>query len=286
MINIYITYYIKPEFISLQFKKLNENCIDDFKINVINNGVDELTKDKIRKECQLLDINCIEFDRPSYIPEYCSWSHSQAVDYTIRNYVEKDSKEDITVFMDSDVFSFNKFSFIELLKGNDVAGIHQQRTYDNINYVYLSAIFFIFKNSVDIPNFHFRSGVGDSGSGTYYLIEKYKTCYLNHTATIDIETDYIFTKNSSQYPYKKIFNCQFIDNSLIHYARGSNWCESDVNYHTDKFNFMLNFLENNSEYTINLDDKVLYETAYTSKHYDGVGHNYKNYKFLNNDVSL
>ena len=135
-------------------------------------------------------------------------------------------------------------------------------------------------------NFHFRNGVGDSGSGTYYLIEKYKTCYLNHTATIDIETDYIFTKNSSQYPYKKIYNCQFIDNSLIHYARGSNWCESDINYHTDKFNFMLNFLENNNEYTINLDDKVLYETAYTSKHYDGVGHNYKNYKFLNNDSSL
>jgi hypothetical protein len=286
MVNIYITYYIKPEFIDIQVKKLNQYCIDEFKINIINNGIDEFTKNTIKEKCQLLGVNCIEFNRPSYIPEYCSWSHSEAVDYIIHNYVEKDSKEDITVFVDSDVFSFNKFSFIELMKGQDIAGIHQQRTHNNINYDYLSAIFFIFKNSIDIPNFHFKRGVGDTGAGTYYLIEKYNTYYINHTATIDIETDYIFTKNSSQYPYKKTYTCQFIDTSLIHYARGSNWCENDINYHTDKFNFMLNFLENNNEYTLNLDDKVLYGTAYTDKHYDGVAHNYKNYKFLNNDLSL
>jgi hypothetical protein len=286
MVNIYATYYIKPEFINIQNEKLNEYCTDNFRLNIINNGVDDKTKVNIKNICNDLNINCIDFNRPSHIPEYCSWSHSEAVEYVLDNYIRQDDKEDITVIIDSDVFPFKQFSFIELLNGNEVAGIHQQRLIGNINYEYLSAILIIFKNNIDLQNFNFRRGVGDTGAGTSYLIQKHETCYLKHTATIDIESDYIFQGIIDDFPYKKEYTCQFIDKSLIHYARGSNWNEIDPDYHNQKFNFVLNFLKYKDKYQINLDENVWYETAYTDKHYSGVAHNYKNYKFLDHDVSL
>ena len=286
MVNIYITSYIKPEFINIQNKKLKEYCTDNFKLYIINNGVDNETKINIKNICNNLNINCIDFNRPSHIPEYCSWSHSEAVEYVLDNYIRQDDKEDITVIMDSDVFPFKQFSFIELLNGNEAAGIHQQRLIGNIDYEYLSSIFLIFKNNLNLQDFKFR-GIGDTGAGTRYFIENYSTYYLDHTPTIDIETNHIFTNNNSvQYPYKEEYGCQFISKSLIHYARGSNWCEVDPIYHKNKFEFVLNFLENNNEYQLNLDSKVLYSTSYTDKHYNGVAHNYRNYKFLNNDSSL
>jgi hypothetical protein len=279
MVSIYTVCYIKPFFISIQKQQLDRHCKDEYQLKVINNGKDESIRTEIRKVCSDLKIECIDYDRSSTIPDFCSQSHCVALEYGLNNYIRKEDPENIIVIMDNDVFAFKDFSFIDLLNSKKIAGLYQQRNINNVEYEYFSAIFIMFKNDIDISEFSFFRGVGDTGSGTAELIKKYPSEYVKHTAAIDLETDYIFKGVVEQFPYQKQYKCQFIGGCFIHYYRGSNWAESDPNYHSNKLNFVINFLKDYTVYNINLNDKVLYSTAHADKGYNGVDYNYKNYKF-------
>ena len=284
-VNIYVVVYMKPEFITIQNTYLKKHCIDKFKHIIINNGKDDAIKNEISKTCQDNGIDCIEYDRPPNIPHLCSHSHSVALEYALNNFIKKDNKDDITVVIDSDVFPFKQFSFYDILNSKMIAGMYQQRTLNpgltpKQEFIYLSAIFTMFKNSIDLSEFSFQKGYGDTGSGTSELITKYPTEFIKHTAAIDIESDYIFKNNKNmQYPYKKEYKCQFLCNCFIHYYRGSNWAESDPKYHSSKLAFVKTFLENPVKYHLNLDEYISYSTAHSDKGFNGIDHNYKDYNF-------
>jgi hypothetical protein len=279
MVNIYTVSYIKPFFIKIQKELLDKYCNDTYTLNVINNGIDYDTKIKIKNVCDSLKINCIEYNRPEFIEDYCSQSHCVALEHTLINYIKKDSADNITVIIDTDVFPFKNFSFIQLLNNKKIAGIYQQRDYDNIVSEYFTSIFIMFSNDIDISNFSFFNGIGDTGSGTFNLIKTYPAEYIKHTAAIDIETDYIFKNNKNKYPYLPKYRCQFIDDCFIHYYRGSNWSESCKYYHMSKLKFVINFIRNSYDYNINLNEFVSYSKAHADKGYNGVDYNYRDYKF-------
>lgn len=279
MINIYTVAYIKPELIYLQNKYLQKYCKDNFTYTIINNGQNDTIKENIKNICKQNFISNIDYIKNYDIADYCSHSHCAALEFAIDNYIKNDSKNDITIIIDNDIFPFKFFSFLDIIGCNDVAGMYQQRLHNNREFEYLSAIFTMFRNSIDLSNFKISNGIGDTGSGTHYLISKYQTRFIDHTAQIDIESDYIFQNNNINFPYKKEYACQILDNIFIHYYRGSNWAESDPIYHSDKINFIVNFLENTKNYELHLDDIVSYSTAHADKNYNGIGHNYKNYRF-------
>lgn len=281
VINIYTVVYMKPEFIFMQTEYLKKYCTDNYKLWVINNGKDDATRRSIDQYCREYKAECIAFNRPPNVQEGCSQSHAVALEYALINFIKKANKNDITVIMDSDVFPFKQFSFITILNSKDIAGMYQQRMYKSgTEYVYLSAIFTMFKNSIDISNFSFHKGIGDTGSGTAELIQKYPTEFINHTAAIDIESEHIFRGEDVKKLYRKEYRCQFLANTFIHYYRGSNWAESDPKYHERKLDFVKAFLQNPEPYKINLDSTVSYSTAHSDKGHNGVDHNYKNYRFV------
>lgn len=272
---IYSTYYIKPEFIEIQYNQLKKYCVNDFELIIINNGKDKEIENKINNECFRLNIKCINFENKSS-NHFCSQSHNVALEYALKNYVLFDSKDNITVFMDSDVFAFKKFDFIKILNNKKVGGLYQQRDQNE----YFSAIFTLFYNNINLDKFSFFNGIGDTGSGTFILMKENEYELVKHTAAIDIESKYIFKNQDIEYPYKEKYKCQFIHDCFIHYYRGSNWAESDPNYHNEKLNFILDFLNNPTKHGLYLDEYVLYDKAHSNKGYNGTDHNYNNYKFL------
>jgi hypothetical protein len=279
MINIYVTNYNKPQFIPMQLAQLKKHCKNKFNLIIINNGVTPEMESEINQVCSSLKINSINFKKFANAPKYCSQSHTIALEYTLINYIFKADTEDITVIMDNDIFPFKDFDFVEMMNGKKVAGMYQQRVYDNVEHTYLSAIFTMFQNNVDMADFSFYNGYGDTGSGTTILMKKYETELIKHTAGIDMESEYIF-RTATDVPYLEKYKCQFIHDCFIHYYRGSNWMESDSSYHENKLNFVKSFLENTEKYNILLDEFVCYEKAHSEKSYNGIDNNYKNYRFL------
>lgn len=277
---VYTTHYIKPEFIKLQYEQFKKYCKDNYELVIVNNGKDSELEDQIRETALSLGLRCIDFEKRKDVPLFSSQHHTVCLENLLKNYIKKDDPQNLTVITDNDVFPFKSFSFLEIINGKKVGGMYQQRNYHGIEHEYVASIFMMFQNDVDMTDFSFHNGIGDTGCGTFTLLKKYETEFVKHTAAIDTEKDYIFTKNDNQFPYLEKYRCQFIHDCFIHYYRGSNWSESDPNYHEEKMNFLLSFLNDKDSYGINLDSKVCYGTAHSDKGYNGVDHSYRNYKFV------
>jgi hypothetical protein len=277
---VYTTHYIKPELIELQYNQFKKYCKDDYELVIVNNGKNEDLESQIREECIRLKLRCIDFEKNKNVPLFCSQHHTVCLENLLNNHIKKDNINNLTVITDNDVFPFKSFSFLDIINGKKIGGMYQQRNYSGIEHEYVASIFMMFHNDVDMTDFSFHNGVGDTGCGTFTLLKKYETEFTKHTAAIDIEKDYIFKNNDSKYPYLEKYRCQFIHDCFIHYYRASNWSESDPEYHQEKMKFLLSFLNDENHYGINLDDNVCYSTAHSDKGYNGIDHNYKNYKFV------
>jgi hypothetical protein len=277
---VYTTHYMKPEFIALQKKQFEKYCRDDYELVILNNGKDPEMSRIISDTSRQLDLRCIEFNRPSDIPSFCSHSHIVCLDNLLANHLKKEHNDNLTVIMDNDVFPFKDFSFFDILNGKKVGGMYQQRNYNGVEHEYLAAILTMFYNNIDMTDFVFHAGVGDTGAGTRVLLKRYETEFVKHTAAVDIEKDCIFTRNKDPHPYESRYRSQFLHDCFIHYYRGSNWSESCEKYHADKMKFLLSFLDDDDRYGLNLDEKVCYEFAHSNKGYNGVDHAYRNYRFV------
>lgn len=276
-VSVYTTHYLKPEFVYLQKSYLDKWCMDDYSLVVINNGKDQEISNLITNVCNQLGLEMIEVENKSS-SQFCSQSHAVALERALPRI--KDCDSELKVIMDCDIFPFRKFSFYDIIRESKLAGLYQQRKYGDTEHEYLSAIFTIFHRDLDLTDFSFHSGVGDTGSGTGKLMKSYPTQLVNHTPAIDIESGYIFTKTGLPNEYRPSYRCQFIENSLIHYYRGSNWSESDPRYHESKLGFIIDFLNDPESYGLVLDDRVSYGTAHSDKGYNGIDHNYRDYRFI------
>lgn len=276
MNRVYVVCYNKPEFLDVQVNCFNKFCEDQFELIVINNGIDDHHSNMIKDECRLYNLKCIDVVKRSR-DEYCSQSHSQALEYALTHAMKDDKSEGLNVIMDNDVFPYRKFSFNRLMGDHLLGGMYQQRDVHD----YIAAIFLMIDRRLDLSDFSFHRGIGDTGAAVQVLMKKYNIVprYVNHTGQIDIESEYIF-RCKGDVPYEERFRSQFIGDAFIHYYRGSNWSEADPEYHKQKWKFMLSFLNNPESYCLNLDEYVNYPTAHSDKSYNGSDHNYRNYRFL------
>lgn len=260
MITVYTTHYNRLEFLSLQYEKLKEHCIDDFKYIVINNGIDVDTKNKISEYCLINNIEEIIINQEEQRHGYCSYDHIIALDYVYKQYIAKDIS-DIRVVMDNDVIPYKNFSFITILNNHDVAGFYQQSMID-----YSSAIFTMYDKNVNLEGFEIDGKFGDSGSGTGNLIRgnKYSINWVDVTCPMrELESTYIFSQtNPGALLYDATWGIQFISSCFIHYYRGTGWDNGDPNYYNDKLNFFKHFINNSDIYNPKLDSHSHYPKAH------------------------
>lgn len=282
MVKIYTVAYSKPEFITLQYAQLKKHCKDDFELIIINNAKDDVIDKEISEICKIYNLQMISSPRDHKIANV---SHFTAINFALDNYAKKDNNVDITVIIDNDVFPFKDFTFNNLLGNSEVGAVYQQRQDETIEY--LHPIFSMISNKVDMSTLDYTwKTYTDCGGRTDDFIKQFnlKPNWIKHTAAIDIETDYIFTQNNQvQFPYKKEYRSQIIGGCMFHYYRGDNWDEQRPEYHTEKFKFLLYFLNNWEKYGLNLDDRVHYEKAHAEKGWEGKDFNYRNYRFVFNN---
>jgi hypothetical protein len=267
-VSIYTTHYNRVDFLLLQYNQLIKCCIDNFQYIVINNGINDDIKEQISSICKHNNIKEIVVPH-SNVPDLCSANHIEALRYAYKNYISIDDA-DIRVVMDNDVVPFKSFSFYNIIKDKQMAGFFYN--------TYSSAIFTMYSKEVNLTDFNISGGFGDSGSGTYHLLDKYSIEWVDHTAPMNNrEANYIFSAWRGALPYLD-YGYQFIAGYFIHYYRNSGWDNGSPQFQIPKYKFFIHFLENVDKYNPKLDSRVHYSTAHIDKSY-----RHNQYKFNIND---
>ena len=283
-VKLYITFYSKPEFIKLQYEQLKKYCKDSFEYIIINNAKDEENERLIKEFAgnNRLEVIAVEKDNSS-----ANSSHFVALNSAFNQKAKHDQNFEAIVVMDSDIFAYRDFSFLDILDNNLAAAVYQQRQNTEIEYLWPG--FTILSNKANISDIDFSwKTYTDTGGMTDNWLKKYNITpkWVKHTAAIDIETEYIFTNPRARIPYKKEYRSQFIEDTFFHYYRGCNWDEQQPTYHIDKFNFLQHFLDHVDEYGLNLDEVVHYDKAQAEKGWEGKDFNYHGYKFAEFEKTL
>ena len=259
MVSVYVTHYNKVELLSLQYESIKKFCKEDVRYIVINNGIDTTTSLEISRISKELNLEEVVIRNNNKI-KMTAMHHKEALQYCYDNYISKDDAG-IRVVMDCDIIAFNTFSFNSFIGDADVAGIQLGEEPS----LYIASFISLYSKNVSFNNFNLASDIEfDSGVATENLVKKYKTKWLNHTAPIrEIEGLYFF-KNAKfdALKYDQSFGIQFIENSLLHYYRGTGWDNGDVDYLQKKLKFIESFLESPDMYNVNLDDNVQYTSAH------------------------
>lgn len=277
MIGIYSTFFNKSEFIELQVNSLLKHCRDQYEYIVINNAKDEIESHNLYNLQERYKFKILEVDKDHSVPNI---SHFYALNQGLNKDLKTRSDLEYGVIMDSDVFAFTSFSFYDIFKNGNIGGIYQQRQDEEIEYI--CPIFSFVSTELDLNELDFGwKTYTDSGGLTDSFIKKYNLnpIWVDHTAAIDIESEYIFKSQNHSAPYRPEFRSQFIGGVFIHYYRGSNWDERQPNYHEEKMKFFNSFLGNSEPYELNLDSKVHYSKAHANKGWEGKDNSNRDYRF-------
>lgn len=282
-VSIYTTHYNRPEFIALQYFQIKKHCLDDFEYIVINNAIDQEIKKQIHFLClslNLKEIDCIH----SLIGDravMCSHDHIMCLEYIYKEFISKDIS-DARAVIDNDVIPFRSFSFINLVKDKQMAGMFLE------SYLpYCASIFTVFGKEIDLHNFEYNGKFGDSGAGTAVLIRDkgYSVNWVNHTAPLrNHESSYIFkNKLPESLPYNDDWGIQFMADNFIHFYRGTGWDNGDLLFYKNKYTFFTHFINNPELYNPILDNNVNYPKAHMDQWIWKDNYNLYKYEKLSNN---
>ena len=247
----------------LQYESLRKYCKDDFEYIVINNGQDITTRNIISEYCKDEKIEeVLSINITNNLERYYGMAqdHCICLNQIYKNIIPNNNS-DINVIVDSDIFSFNNFSFESLLNKKDVSGI-MFYLYGNTKYI--SSYIMIVNGNIDTSKFGIPTNVNaDSGIWTTNWISKWNMKWLRTTCGIGFnEVNYIFKNSPAHLPKcENNYFFQIIEGCLLHYWQGTGWANSDKNYHDSKWEFIKFFIDNSKLYDLILDDTVMYDEA-------------------------
>jgi hypothetical protein len=230
-IKIFSIHAKRTDFLRMQIESLNHFCEDDYEYYCIDNFLSNEQSEFIKKECEELNINYVRFS--NYQITGTAFDHIPALN-SIKNIA---SNEDINVILEFDVFLINKFSFINYIEDYHISGLHQQR--NNFNNEYLAPFLIIVNKNCDFSEIDFYGSPGfDTGGNTQFYIKDRKVKLLRHTVPLREEGD----EDCFTLPYDCSYGSQIIEESFIHYYRGSNWDGKPLDYEKSKTEWLINLL--------------------------------------------
>lgn len=261
----------RTDFLRLQVESLNHFCRDEFEYYCIDNFIDESQSDFIKKECDELNINYVRFD--SYQIKGSALDHAPALNCIkiITN------NNEINVILDFDVFLISSFSFVNYIDGYDIAGIYQQR--NDFSIEYLAPFVVIVNQNSDFSHIDFSSRPGcDVGGNTQYYIKDRKVKLIKHTSSLEFDGD----EDCFTIPYDIRYGSQVIENSFLHYYRGTNWNKMDQNIVQEKTLWLCDCLTKSKQFNIiNKEYLCKYQTHFSHSFCFWNGSNIKFNSILN-----
>jgi hypothetical protein len=200
-----------------------------------------------------LGVNYIRFG--NYNISGTAWDHALALN-SIKNIT---SDSEINIILDFDIFLINKFSFSNFIREYNIAGMYQQR--NNFDIEYISPFIVIVNKDSNFSQIDFNGGDGcDVGGNTQFYLKSNKVKLLKHTSALNKEKD----KECFLIPYDNSYGCQILENSFLHYYRGSNWDQKSENYQINKTKWLYEALETSKIKNILNQEYILkYQTIFS-----------------------
>lgn len=235
-IKIFSIHAKRTDFLKLHIDSLNHFCKDDFEYFCIDNFVDQEKSNNIKLQCKDIGINYLRFK--DYNITGTAWDHSPALN-SIKN-ISND--QDINIILEFDVFLIRHFSFVDYIEQYDISGIYQQR--NGFENEYIAPFVIIVNKDSNFSSIDFGSTPGfDVGGNIRFFLPNKNVKWMNHTSSLITIND----SNAFNIDYDPSFGCQIIENSFLHYYRGTNWDNRPKNYENLKTSWLLNALHKSKE---------------------------------------
>lgn len=232
MIKIFSIHIDRVDFLELHLEQLNYFCLDKFEYHAIDNFKTVTEKRVFKEKCDQLNIyyhDCNQLNQNTK----SSLDHTNAL-----NYIKTISNDtDINIILEFDIFLIQPFSFIQYINGYDIAGIYQQR--NNFSIEYVSPFIVIVNANQQFSKIDFSPlSQTDTGGATHNYIKQKNVKWIQHTKAI-IESKY---KDIFNIDYDPSYGCQIIESAFLHYYKGSNWDNANINYVKTKTQWLKNAL--------------------------------------------
>lgn len=117
------------EVVSFQYRSLQKFFTFPFRYTVFDNSSDENIANKIKEECQKLNIGYVKLPSQEFLPKGTgSYSHGIAINYAFNNYLLK-SKAKYIGLLDHDIFLYDYFDISEYLERQFFYGTVHHNSY-------------------------------------------------------------------------------------------------------------------------------------------------------------
>jgi len=243
LVKIYTYPDKRPDFILRQKKSLDVFLRDNFELIVINNGSNVQLRDEIYKICADNQITHHFVENPNHSNPNVACEYP--IVQSMNRFICKENTADISVILDSDMFFIKPFSISEYLGEYELAAIKQIRKH--VNYIWNGIVFINHRTIKNIEELDFSiktiDGVPtDVGGSTYFYFKNNPNCKLRNI----LHTSHIHPKNKNLHviphslldDYNIDYCFELIENSILHYGRGSNWDNNIQSYHFGKTLFL------------------------------------------------
>jgi hypothetical protein len=275
--------YNRPDFISLQQETLKAFLQDEYEYVVFNDGPTQKLAKQIEETCQGLQIRCIRVPQEIHQQPYLArqpWEDWNSPSIRTANAIQYSfdtlgfEHEGIVTVIDSDMFLIRSFSIEEYMKDWDIAAVAQWRgSMRRINYLWNGLMFFKMGTLPNKSSLNFNCGsidgnLTDTGGFTYYYLKnnpEVKVSYM--VGQLDLTGgDYIV--NSYDLEEREYLSAEdlfaiigsnphlvefikddpddvqfFLDCAFLHYRRAGNYHHKPNNYHLEKTELLLEFIE-------------------------------------------
>lgn len=160
-----------------------------------------------------------------------------AVQWTYDNLIKK-CKDDIVLFLDSDMFLLEKFNIVEYMQDKTILGCYQKR--GHVEYLWNGILFFNMPKILSLTGeLNFSCGMIDGelcdvGGGTYYFLKQ------NNISINDITVQQTYDGYYRGYEVENMES--LMDEKFLHFRGGTLW-DGKVDVYERKLKHLNNILE-------------------------------------------
>lgn len=212
-LKIFTTVTNQPSFAELQAKTFEEFLQCDYEFHIVDDSVGY--NDEYLQICKDYNLT-YHLKTEKIVPHNPMQSCAQAVQWTYDNLI-KDCKDDIVLFLDSDMFLFQEFNPIEYMSDKVITGCLQSR--GKVNYLWNGILLFNMQEILKMDgDLDFSCGTVegefcDVGGRTYYFIRDN-----------NIQVDDLRPKFEGEYNGIQLENMEtFMDGKFFHFRGGALW---------------------------------------------------------------
>ncbi len=233
-LKIFTTVTNQPAFAQLQAQTFKKFVDSDYEFHLIDDSLN--FSEQYIKICE---DNSIFYHKKEekIIPHNPMTACAFAVQWTYDNLIRK-CKDDIVLFLDSDMFLLEKFDISAYMQDKTIVGSYQNR--GHVEYLWNGILFFNMPKILSLTGkLDFSCGMIDGelcdvGGGTYYFLKQ------NNIPIDDITVQQTYNGYYKGYEVENMES--LMDEKFLHFRGGTLW-DGNVDVYDRKLKYLNNILE-------------------------------------------